>query len=82
LIHDLENAIPIGIAVQEGNYAEPNPATGKRASIGGLYRFATDYLHADYIFWFNEEPYYSAEVVPFMKSIPASPNGAKHDGTN
>ena len=68
LIHDMAEAVPIGIAVQEGNYGEMNPATGKRASIRELLRFATDYLHADYIFWSTEEPYYSAELVPFMTS--------------
>ena len=82
LIHDLADAVPVGIAVQEGNYTEANPATGKRASVEDLYGFATGYLHADYVFWFNEEPYYSTEVVPFMKSIPASTNGAKNDGAN
>ena len=69
LMHDAPSGVPIGIAVQEGNYAEVNPATGKRASITDLLRFATDYLHADYIFWSTEEPYYSAELVPFMTSI-------------
>jgi hypothetical protein len=29
--------------------------------------FATQYLHADYIFWCTEEPYYSNQVVPFLR---------------
>ena len=67
LIHEASARVPVGIAVQEGNYADVNPATGARASIAELYRFATEYLGIDYIFWFAEEPYYSREVIPFVR---------------
>jgi len=36
-------------------------------TITELIEFATDYLKADYIFWCTEEPYYSNEVVTFMR---------------
>lgn len=67
LIRDASARVPVGIAVQEGNYAEVNRATGARASVADLYRFATEYLGIDYIFWFVEEPYYSHEVIPFVR---------------
>ena len=44
-----------------------NPRTGKRVTIAELIAFATEYLRADYIFWCTEEPYYSKDVVTFMR---------------
>jgi hypothetical protein len=32
-------------------------------------QFATEYLKVDYIFWCTEEPYFSAELVPFMRKL-------------
>lgn len=69
LIRESAGIIPSGVAVQDGNYADVNPKTGKRADISGLIDFATDFLKVDYIFWCTEEPYYSNELVPFMKSL-------------
>lgn len=67
LIHEMKGKVPIGIAVQDGNYEYTNPKTGKRITLEELLQFATDYLHVDYIFWSTEEPYYSAEVIPFIR---------------
>jgi len=67
LIRESSGKIPTGIAVQDGNYADVDPKTGKRASIADLLKFATDYLKVDYIFWCTEEPYYSDELIPFMR---------------
>jgi hypothetical protein len=58
-----------GIAVQDGNYAYENPRTGKRVTTDELRNFAIDYLGVDYIFWCDEEPFYSREVLP-MLTIP------------
>jgi hypothetical protein len=68
LIRDSSGKIPAGIAVQDGNYADVDSKTGKRASIAELLKFATEYLNVDYIFWCTEEPYYTDELVPFMRS--------------
>ena len=68
LIKDLAGMVPTGIAVQDGNYEEIDSRTGKRFSIPELLKFATEYLKVDYIFWCTQEPYYSAEVIPFFKS--------------
>ena len=58
-----------GMAVQDGNLAEKNPATGARITVPEVYRFATDYLRLDYIFWGTEEPYYSAEILPYLDRV-------------
>ncbi|HEX6182465.1 MAG TPA: hypothetical protein VFZ44_01045 [Pyrinomonadaceae bacterium] len=69
LIRDASGVVPTGIAVQDGNYAEPNPRTGKPLTIPELLSFATEYLKVDYVFWCTEEPYYSAQVIPFFKQV-------------
>lgn len=67
LIRNVAGIVLTGIAVQQGNYSGVNPKTGKRATISQLLEFATDYLKVDYIFWCTEEPFYSKEVIPFLK---------------
>ena len=59
--------IRAGVAVQDGNLADKDPATGKRVSVPELYRFAQDLLRLNYIFWGTEEPYYSSEVLPHIR---------------
>ena len=54
--------------MQDGNYSDVDRKTGKPASIAQLLKFATDYLKVDYIFWCTEEPYYTNELIPFMRS--------------
>jgi hypothetical protein len=66
LIHEINGKVPVGIAVQDGNYNYVNPKTGKRITLAEQLEFAIDYLHVDYIFWCTQEPYYSAEVIPFI----------------
>ena len=63
-----------GLAVQDGNLAERNPATGERASVEALVRYATDTLRLDYIFWGTEEPYFSKEVLPWLAGIARPPD--------
>jgi hypothetical protein len=68
LIRESEGKITTGLAVQDGNYGDVDPKTGKRATIAELLKFAADDLKLDYLFWCTEEPYYSSELVPFMRS--------------
>ena len=70
LIREVAGKIPTGIAVQDGNLAEINPATGKPVQVEELVKFATEYLKLDYIFWGTEEPYFSEAVVPFLRTLP------------
>jgi hypothetical protein len=73
LIREAAGIVPTGIAVQEGNYEDQDPKTGKVMTIPELLKFATEYLKVDYIFWCTEEPYYSRQVIPFLKSVKPSP---------
>lgn len=68
LIREIGGEVKVGIAVQDGNYEYINPKTGKRVTIAELIEFATEYLKTDYLFWCTEEPYYSTDVVPFMRA--------------
>jgi hypothetical protein len=68
LIHDIGDAVPVGIAVQDGNLAQVDKKTGKRVTARELLEFASNYLGADFIFWGIEEPYFSNDVVPTIAS--------------
>lgn len=68
LIRDASGIVPTGIAVQDGDYDDKDPKTGKRMTIPELIKFATEYLKVDYIFWCTQEPYYSQELIPFVRS--------------
>lgn len=61
------DTIMSGAAVQDGNYEVINPNTGKRVTVKEIYDFANEYLGLDYIFWGTQEPYYTSEVLPFLK---------------
>jgi len=69
LIHDLKGKVPVGIAVQDGNYDFINPKTAKRVTNAEQVKFARDYLKADYVFWCTQEPFFSRDVVPFISSL-------------
>jgi hypothetical protein len=69
LIKDIAGTVPAGIAVQEGNYEDQNPTTGKRITIPELLEFATEYLKVEYIFWCTQEPYYSEQLIPFLRRV-------------
>ena len=58
-----------GVAAQDGNLEDRNPATGERGTVVELYRFAKDPVRLDYIFWGTQEPYYSKEVIPFIRGL-------------
>jgi hypothetical protein len=68
LIKEAGGRVSVGVAVQDGNYEHVNPRTGKRVTIAEQIEFATEYLKADYVFWCTEEPYFSSDLVPFLRS--------------
>lgn len=72
LIRESAGKVPTGLAVQDGNYSDVNRETGKRADIAELLKFGSEELKLDYIFWCTEEPYYSQELIPFMRSAKQS----------
>jgi hypothetical protein len=76
LMGEMKGNVHLGIAVQDGNY---NGATGIDVKPIGpwvdrvpeLYQFATKVLNADFIFWGAQEPYFTHDVIPYMRSLPA-----------
>jgi hypothetical protein len=46
-----------------------DPETGARVTVAELYRFATDRVRLDYIFWGTQEPYYSTEILPYLRGL-------------
>ena len=69
LIREAAGIVPVGIAVQDGNYEDKNPKTGEHISIPELLKFATEYLNVDYVFWCTQEPYYSEQLIPFLRRV-------------
>lgn len=68
MMHEFRADVPIGIAVQWGNYEHKNPKTGTQMSVSELTAFATDHLGVDYMFWCTQEPFYSEQVVTHLRS--------------
>ena len=68
LLREYAGRVPTGIAVQEGNYSNENPKTHMRVTIPELVQFAKYYLHVEYIFWCTEEPFYSRDLMPFLRA--------------
>jgi hypothetical protein len=69
LLPGVSGIVPTGIAVQYGNYEETNPNTGKRATIGDIYSFAKDLIRVDYLFWSTQQPYFTRDLIPFLKKM-------------
>ncbi len=68
LMHESSYSVPLGIAVQDGNYIGK---TGNDEIIKDhtnivpqLYAFASDFLKVNYMFWVNQEPYFKEDVIP------------------
>jgi hypothetical protein len=68
-LREYTNSITSGVAVQEGNYEEINPKTGKQVTVTEIYDFANEYLCLDYIFWCTQEPYYTRDLLPFLRTL-------------
>lgn len=70
-IRESNGAVPVLIAVQDGNYSHVDPETSRQVTVQELAAFAKDYLKADYVSWCMEEPFFSRDVIPYFKSINA-----------
>ncbi|MGH8015366.1 MAG: hypothetical protein ACREBV_04170 [Candidatus Zixiibacteriota bacterium] len=69
LINEFVGTIPIGIAVQCGNYEHIDPQTNSEIEISDLIDFAANYLRVDYLFWCAQEPSYSKKLIPYLESM-------------
>ena len=70
LIASRRPGVVAGVAVQDGNLAEKDPRRGARVTVEQLHRFATGQLRLDYVFWGTEEPFYSTEIIPYLRRLP------------
>lgn len=70
LIAQRPSGVVAGMAVQDGNLADRDRRTGQRITVAELYAFAVSPLRLDYLFWGTEEPYFTADVLPFLRSLP------------
>lgn len=76
LMHEGQYTVPIGIAIQDGNYIgitgadlnyNENADKGEKARnniVPLLHGFAKDFLRVSYMFWVNQDPYFKEDVMP------------------
>jgi hypothetical protein len=76
VMHEGVFTVPIGIAVQDGNYSGKTGADidytennkkgdhSRHNIVPLLHAFAKDFLHVNYMFWVNQEPYFEEDVLP------------------
>ncbi|MEM6911156.1 MAG: hypothetical protein AAF555_06190 [Verrucomicrobiota bacterium] len=79
LMHENRYSVPLSIAVQRGNYigmtgADVGPGQSlpkgnhqQPTDVPMLHAFARDFLRVDYIFWQNEEPYFTRDVLSHLR---------------
>jgi len=72
LIRDRADGVVAGVAVQFGNYGDRHRRTGQRITVPELHAYARDELHVDYLFWSTEEPFYTRDVLPYLRELDPS----------
>lgn len=70
MMHEGHYSVPLGIAVQDGNYMGETGEISDQANKGEhenivplLHAFAKDFLKINYMFWVNQEPYFKTDVL-------------------
>lgn len=61
--HVYPNNLKKGMAVQDGNLRQINLKTGKKNTVDDIIEFSQNYLGLDYIFWVEDEPHFTNEVL-------------------
>jgi hypothetical protein len=69
LIQARRTGTPAGLAVQDGNLEDTDPATKKQVTVDELYLFGKDKLRLNYIFWGTQEPFYTRDILPYMRDL-------------
>ena len=68
LMHEFNYKVPIGIAIQDGNYvgttASDEVVAKRKNLVPVLHAFAKDFMKVNYMFWVAQEPYFREDVVP------------------
>lgn len=70
MMHENKYTVPLGIAVQDGNYIGETGNTkvvkNNKNIVPVLIAFAEYFLKVKYMFWVNQEPYFSKDVIPCL----------------
>lgn len=72
--HTYPNTLVKGMAVQDGNLNQNNSKTKKKNTVADILDFAENYLGLDYIFWVEDEPSFTNEV---LKQLPEAKHNLK-----
>ena len=68
MMHENSYSVPLGIAVQDGNYIgktnNMDVKSERRNLVPVLHSFADEFLDVDYMFWANQKPYFRDDVIP------------------
>ena len=68
MMHEHKYSVPLGIAVQDGNYIGLTGADfvkeDRKNIVPLLHAFAKDFLRVQYMFWVNQAPYFEEDVLP------------------
>ena len=68
MMHEHHYSVPLGIAVQDGNYIGQTGTTkvieDRTNIVPLLHAFAKDFLKVKYMFWVNQAPYFEQDVLP------------------
>ena len=75
MMHEGQYTVPLGIAVQDGNYigetGDTDEETMKKPHnniVPLLHDFAKDFLKINYMFWANQEPYFTTDVLTCLSN--------------
>jgi hypothetical protein len=72
LMHEGKFTVPMGIAVQDGNYigetGDGRIVIVRENMVPLLHAFARDFLKVKFMFWVCQEPYFSEDVIPCFVS--------------
>jgi hypothetical protein len=70
MMHEGQYTVPLGIAVQDGNYiGETGNIDNEKKNnthhsiVPLLHAFAKDFLKINYMFWVDQEPYFKTDVL-------------------
>ncbi|MGV3525421.1 MAG: hypothetical protein ACO1RX_14415 [Candidatus Sericytochromatia bacterium] len=73
LMHENRYSVPLGIAVQDGNYiGETNTdrvVPDHPNLVPALHGFAKDFMRVNYLFWAHQEPYFTQDVLPSFSPL-------------
>lgn len=72
MMHEHAYTVPLGIAVQDGNYIGQTGSNqvlrNRKNLVPMLHAFAKDFLKVDYMFWAHQEPYFTEDVLPCLEA--------------